>query len=322
MQCARCFPAVVLVVALTGVAGRSSADAPLVPEVVRQLMQDRDYAAAIKAIDEAGQAQDAPKDYLAFLKGRAQFLTGSYDEAIATFERLQQEFPESPWVRQARFAAGLALARKGDFQSAELIYRAEAEYLLSADRKQQIADIYLEFADEYFKPPEPDDKPDYEKALTFYQEALKVGAKPDKQIEVELLVARCQQELGKTDEAAKLYEQFVATHTGGSLNVEARFRLGECLFAQGNVRGRGGRGKTCWPSTRIRRRSGSPRPAIAWPRAGVSRSPAATSSSAWAWPRWKRSCSGFPRTSWRERPIWASPRATSTAAATRTRSRP
>ena len=42
-----------------------------------------------------------------------------------------------------------------------MIYREEAESLLSTDRKQEIADIYLEFATTYFKPKDQDEKPDY-----------------------------------------------------------------------------------------------------------------------------------------------------------------
>ena len=110
---------------------------------------------------------------------------------------MQKDFPKSDWLRRARFAKAVALARKGDFRAAEVICRAEAEYLLSADRKQQIADIYLEFADTFFKPPKDEQKPDYQKALEFYQKALEVGPKPEKRIEVELLVAQCQQKLGK-----------------------------------------------------------------------------------------------------------------------------
>ena len=165
---------------------KPSADAPLVADKIREAMQDRRYADAVKAIDEAAQAKDAPRDYLLYLKGRALHLDGKYDDAIAVFDQLGKEFPKSPWARRARFAKAVSLARKGDFRSAELIYRAEAEYLLSTDRKQQIADIYLEFADTYFKPPKEEQKPDYAKALEFYKKALETGAKPEKQIEIEL----------------------------------------------------------------------------------------------------------------------------------------
>ena len=173
---------------------KQSADAPLVSDKIREAMQDRRYADAVTAIDEAVQAKDAPKDYLLFLKGRALHLDGKYDDAIAVFDQLGKEDQSQagkpdvhPWARRARFAKAVSLARKGDFRSAEVIYRAEAEYLLSADRKQQIADIYLEFADTYFKPPKDEQKPDYAKALEFYKKALEAGAKPEKQIEIELL---------------------------------------------------------------------------------------------------------------------------------------
>ncbi len=146
---------------------------PKVPEAVSQSLQNHDYLAAVKAIDAAADSKDAAKDYLAYLKGRALYLAGQYDAAVAQFDRFAKTFPNSDWARRARFGKAVALARKGDFRSAELIYRAEVEYLLSPARKQEIADLYLEFADAYFKPKdEVQHKPDYQKALDFYLKAL------------------------------------------------------------------------------------------------------------------------------------------------------
>ncbi|MGQ9576072.1 MAG: tetratricopeptide repeat protein, partial [Thermoguttaceae bacterium] len=213
-----------------------SEDVPLVSQKVRQWMQDGNYAEAIKAIQQAAKRRGGPADYLTWLEGWAWFLDRKYDEAVALFDALEKRFPKSPWVRRARFAKALTFARKGDFRTAELIYRAEAEYLLSADRKQEIADLYLEFADRYFKPPKEQDKPDYAKALEFYRKALEVGPKPQRKIEVELLVAQCQQHLGKLDEAARLYEQFLKEHPQSPLEIEARFRLGQCQLAQGKFK--------------------------------------------------------------------------------------
>ena len=98
-----------------------------------ELLQDRNYAEAIKAIDEAVKGQDASRDYLGYLKGRALELSGQYDAAVDQFTALEKQFPKSDWARRARFGKAVAFARKGDFRSAELIYRAEVEYLLSAD---------------------------------------------------------------------------------------------------------------------------------------------------------------------------------------------
>ncbi|MBN2475322.1 MAG: tetratricopeptide repeat protein [Pirellulales bacterium] len=226
-----------VLIAVTATAAEpTSADTPLVVEEIRELMQGRDYAGAIEAIDKAAEAENAPRDYLAYLKGRALYLQQQYDQSVVVFDDLQKQFADSPWTRRARFGKALALARKGDFRSAELIVRAEAEYLLSADRKQQIADIYLEYADDYFKPPKEDQKPDYQKALEFYQKALEVGPKAEKRLEVELVVAQCHQELGKLDEAATLYEKYVEEHPDSPLAVEARYRLGECWLAKGDLK--------------------------------------------------------------------------------------
>ncbi|MEX2186156.1 MAG: tetratricopeptide repeat protein, partial [Pirellulales bacterium] len=208
---------------------------PQAPAAVRQAMQDRDYAAAVKAIDAAMAGDFAAKDYLAYLKGRALHLSEKYDEAIARFDTIEKEFPKSEWIRRARFGMAVSLARKGDFRAAELIYRREAEYLLSADRKQEIADLYLEFANTYFKPPKEEQQPDYQKALGFFQNALAVGPKPEKKREVEMLVAECFFKLNNFAEAARLYGQFVKDYPDAAELVEAKFRLGESQLKQGQL---------------------------------------------------------------------------------------
>ncbi len=205
--------------------------APLVAEPIRRLMQDGKYAEALAAIEEALKADDAPKDYLAYLKARTLHLQEKYDEAVAAFDQMATEHAESEWARRARFGKAMSLARKGDFQAAQSIVRAEAEYLLSADRKQQIAQIYLEFADLHFNPPKKERQPDYQKAHEFYEKALDVGPKPETRAEVELLAARCLQQLGQLDEATARYEQFIKDHANSLLDVEARYRLGECRMA-------------------------------------------------------------------------------------------
>jgi len=221
-----------LLVSVSAAADESATiDVPLVDENLRQLVQDRDWEAAITAVDKALQQEDAPRDRLTYLKGRILHFQGQYDAAVAVFGELQKQLPKSPWARRARFASGGALAKKGDFRGAELIYRAEAESLLSAERKQEFADIYLEYADAYFDPPEEDVKPDYAQALQFYEKALDAGPKPEKRLDVELLVARCRQLLGETSAAAELYDKFIEAHPDSTQVIEARFRLGECHLA-------------------------------------------------------------------------------------------
>ena len=47
-------------------------------------------------------------------------------------------------------------------------------------------------------------------------------------------MAQCRQKLGKPDEAAPLYERFIKEHPESTLDVEARFCLGECYTAASN----------------------------------------------------------------------------------------
>jgi uncharacterized protein YfaS (alpha-2-macroglobulin family)/TolA-binding protein len=211
-------------------------DTPQVPARIRMLLEDRNYPAAVKAIDEAALAKEARLDYLAYLKGWALYLAKQYDAAVAALDLVDQEHPKSRWARRARFAKGMALARKGDFRRAELIFRAEAESLLSAERRHELASIYLEFADAHFKPKREGQKPDYEKALEFYSQALEVGPKPEKRTEVELFVAQCHQNAGRAAEAAKLYAKFSSDHPIGPWDLEARYRLGECHLKEGNLK--------------------------------------------------------------------------------------
>ncbi len=203
---------------------------PKVPEQIGQLMQDQKYVEAVAAIDKAANDVNADRDYLAYLKGRALHFQEKYDEAITAYDVVSKDFPKSSWARRARFAKGLSYARKGDYRNAELTYRAEAQYLFSEDRKQEIADIYLEYANVYFEPPKEEEKPDYKKALDFYQRALKVGPKLESRVGIELRIAQCQQKLGNHDEAAGQYRKFIDEHEDHALVVEARFRLGETLM--------------------------------------------------------------------------------------------
>ncbi|NLS96777.1 MAG: tetratricopeptide repeat protein [Planctomycetaceae bacterium] len=214
----------------------TTADVPLMSEQIRELMQDRKFADAVAVMDAAAREEGAPKDYLAYLKGRALYLDKKYDEAVAAFGLVQKTYSQSAWLQRAQFGEALAYARKGEFEKAEAIYRRQAESLLSEDRKQEIAEIYLEFAQKYFEPPKkPDAKPDYEKALVFYQKALEVGPKPEERQRIELQIGRCHQELGRNDEAVKLYRKFLEDHKKSPLDVEVRFRLGQVELAMGQL---------------------------------------------------------------------------------------
>ncbi len=217
------------------------------PEKIGELFQDRDYDAALKALDKALSAKDAQRDYLLYHRGRALHLSQKYDEAIKVFAEVETQFKTSPWARRARLSRAVSLARKGDFKSAEEIYKNEAKTLLSLERKQEIANIYLEFADSYFAPKDPiATKPNYAKALEFYKQALAIGGLAESVENIELRIARSLQKLDQHDNAIAAYRAYLkkyklikpyakVTEEQKQRDIEARFYLGEVLLAKGDA---------------------------------------------------------------------------------------
>lgn len=231
----------VVPVAYVGLAAWAAAraDEPEIPQPIRARLQERNYGGAIAAIDEAVQQNTLPADRAGYLRGRALFLQGKFDAAIEAFTTVEQQQPPSTWAGPARFARGLALARKGDFRAAEEVYRREAVRLLSPERKAELAAIYLEFADRYFKPADEQDPPDYAKARQYYQQALELGPAAARRGEVELRIGRCAHRLGELAEASQLYATFIDKHAAEAatvaLDIEARYYLGDVRMAESNL---------------------------------------------------------------------------------------
>ena len=89
------------------------------------------------------------------------------------------------------------------FEQAEKIYEQEVIRLVSPERKERIAKVYLDFAEEYFTGKWVErkgsrgieKKPDYGRAKTFYELALQMEIGKVKEEEVRFQVARCAFEL-------------------------------------------------------------------------------------------------------------------------------
>ncbi len=137
------------------------------------------------------------------------------------------------------------LVRQRNYRAAGLIYQAEAKRLLSADRRDELAGIYLEFADRYYEG-DPDAapnarKPDFKQALTYYQESLKLKPGVALRQKVELRIAHCQRELKEHEKAIVAYQSFLRSYTGEDVEqdeqaptamvVQARFLLGRTQLA-------------------------------------------------------------------------------------------
>ncbi len=222
---------------------------PKIPSELHNALQGRDFPAAIKLIDAlVAEKSTAHRDYLLYLKGLTQINQGQLDAAFDTFTILEKEFSKSDWLARARFGRGAVLSRQRNYQAAAAIYKSEAERLLSNGRKDELTAIYLEFADRYFegepeKGPSTRKQPDYNQALSFYQQALQLKPSLAVRQKIELRIARCHQELNQLPQAIEAYKNFLAGYASRktrdadrvppALEVEAQFQMGRAQLAAG-----------------------------------------------------------------------------------------
>ncbi|TWU06037.1 tetratricopeptide repeat protein [Stieleria varia] len=199
---------------------------PQIDPEIHALMQSRKFADAVKAIDrQLGQDATPDRDYLTYLKAVVQDSAGQPDDALESYKALERLFPDSPWTSRARFGrAGIAAASR-DYGKAGEIYRAEAQRLLSRGRKDELSQIYLEFADRYFegvpaKDPSQEKQPDYKQALEYFREAVKLGPSLESRRIIEFRIARCLQELGENGEAIAAYQAFLKEHSEPESTVQ------------------------------------------------------------------------------------------------------
>lgn len=222
---------------------------PEIPTAVHDALQSRKFAKAVEEIDGLLKRNDVgPADYLMYLKGRALTEAGKLDEATAVFNGLEKEFPKSRWVARSRFGRADMLVRQRNYRAAGLIYQAEAKHLLSTDRRDELAGIYLEFADRYFEgvpaeDPSKNRKPDFQQALTYYKESLKLKPSLKTRQRVELRIADCHRNLKQPAEAIAAYHKFLKEHASDdtklknraaiAAELQAKFRLGRVQLANG-----------------------------------------------------------------------------------------
>ena len=222
---------------------------PEVPAALHDALQSKDFDKAIELIDAGIQKGDIESiDYWSYLKGRAQTELKQYDAAMETLKDLEQRFPKSRWLARSRFQRADVFVRQRNYRAASEIYQNEAKRLLSDGRKDELAGIYLEFADRYFEGVSANDplarkKPDYKQALTYYQQSLNLKPSLTRRQKVELRIARCQQELKQLPQAIAGYQRFLNQYASektkaelkasAELEVQARFQLGSAQLAAG-----------------------------------------------------------------------------------------
>ena len=105
------------------------------------------------------------------------------------------------------------------YDDMEQIARDFCSIHFGPDVAQEMAEIYLEYADALFKPADKEEKPDYAKAGEYYQQALDMGLTPQRRAEVELQLAHCHQESKQYGTAINTLSRLINDHPDSPLVV-------------------------------------------------------------------------------------------------------
>ncbi len=196
-------------------------------------IQDGRYDEAMSLLDKRISA-DEEREYSLYLKGLVLYYKEDYGRCIKTLSQLIEEYPNGKWFYKARFRQAAAYLAKREYQAAEEIFEQEAERLMSGDRKDRIAGVYIKFAEESISPPDTLTVPDYDKGYRLLRKALELQLGKGTRDEVSFKLGRCMEMAKKWNEAANDYQSYLNEFgKEGKHKEEARYALGYCQLQVG-----------------------------------------------------------------------------------------
>ncbi len=204
--------------------------APDLPAELLFALQDGRFEEAIAGLErwnEGDELSDSDRAYGALLIGIAQRIAGDTDasrKAIAAGLALD---PDGPWASKLRFELASTELTDGQPQRAEELARVEVEALLNPDRKDDLAGIYLEFADQLLEPDEPTANPDPGAAYALLEQARELAKGRALQAKLLYRMGRASQEASDPNRALNNYQEYLRLYQEGEDRYEVRYYLGE-----------------------------------------------------------------------------------------------
>ncbi|MCZ6796224.1 MAG: tetratricopeptide repeat protein, partial [Planctomycetota bacterium] len=182
------------------------------------------------------------EDLFWMLQATAWRLGGDDERALAVLEKILED-RGGAFRHKAAFMKADILAREKRFREAVEIYSREILRLTSADRKRELAGIYIRFADSYFEGNggkaggEGGKAKAYDKARDFYTRSLDVGPGDEEAARVRFRIGRCLYEEKKFAAAVKYFEAELRTRSTGPRADEMAYYLGLAKLSIGDAVG-------------------------------------------------------------------------------------
>ncbi len=209
-------------------------DAEKLLDDARASMLSRNYAAAAEALGKYIALPDAKKDDGLLLAARALSLGGKAEAAIQALDRLAAECPKSRLLHKAALLKAELLVGAGKTADALKIFDEQAKRVTSEARRLEMAQVYLKFADAFFKPEDEVKKPDWAKADAFYAKAMDIGLPLDKEADVVLRRAEALAKLNRHPAARVILEAWKKKNPAHAKVAEVSLALGETYLAMGD----------------------------------------------------------------------------------------
>lgn len=193
---------------------------------------DRRYAEAAVELERLlPQAAGLERERVLFLLGQARLLGGDLDGAVEALERLSRESPNSAWADRAAFERAGALSRRKEYRAAAELLEEKVGALVSEERKELAAGVYLRLAGKALE----GEKPDHGRARTFYDLALGLGLQGARAEEVGFEAAGQALALKDWNDAAGRLREFIGRWPESARLAQARFLLGDALRQWGRT---------------------------------------------------------------------------------------
>lgn len=206
----------------------------------REALIERKYDDAVRELTAAVGQGGAKAEEAQLLLGHAYYYSKKYQEAMAAYDKLLRDFPRSVWRKKALFKKADCHIALKQYDKAAEIYEPEMAYIVSDERKEQVADTYLKYANQYFEPPKDPKKeapaPNFAKAKSLYQKALEIGLTPKRTEEVMFRVAMCDFKTNNFGGAVQILVQLVREYPKGANVEQAKYHIGLSYLRSGNDR--------------------------------------------------------------------------------------
>jgi TolA-binding protein len=210
--------------------------APVLPDAVIAAIQESRFdeaAAQLETLSQAAKPEDRP--YFALVSGAVLRAAAKVDAARAALRKGIDADPKGPWVTKLSYELALVELAAGRPRDAEPLARAQAEKLLDVDRKDRLAAVYQQIAERLLQPEGPLAQPDFEGGYQLLDEARKLAKGKDLRARLLLAMGRVSLKAGNPARALRNFQDYLKEHPKATEVMEARFGLGEALFAAGQA---------------------------------------------------------------------------------------